>query len=61
MDPLTVAAASGLKSRMEALSLLANNLANSGTSGYKSDRAFYGLYTSPDDERFVGRCLDAAV
>ena len=33
---------------MESLSLMANNLANSGTSGYKSDRAFYGLYTSPD-------------
>jgi flagellar basal body rod protein FlgG len=43
MDPLTIAAASGMKSRMESLSLMANNLANSGTSGYKSDRAFYGL------------------
>jgi flagellar basal body rod protein FlgG len=54
MDPLTVAAASGMKSRMEALSLMANNLANSGTSGYKSDRAFYGLYTSPDESDSSG-------
>ena len=33
---------------MESLSLLANNLANATTSGYKSDSEFYGLYTSPD-------------
>jgi len=45
MDPLTIAAASGLRSRMEALDLLANNLANSGTAGYKGDREFYGLFT----------------
>jgi flagellar basal body rod protein FlgG len=48
MDPLTIAAASGLRSRMESLSLLANNLANAGTSGYKSDREFYGLYASSE-------------
>ena len=48
MDPLSIAAASGLRSRMESLSLLANNLANATTSGYKSDSEFYGLYTSPD-------------
>jgi flagellar basal body rod protein FlgG len=33
---------------MDSLELLANNLANSGTSGYKGDREFYGLYVSPD-------------
>src|SRR5215469_294053 len=48
MDPLTISAASGLRSRMDALDLLANNLANAETSGYKSDREFYGLYTSPE-------------
>src|SRR5690242_14002998 len=48
MDPLTLSAASGLRSRMESLSLLANNLANSTTSGYKTDREFYGLYVSPE-------------
>ncbi|HJT88775.1 MAG TPA: flagellar hook basal-body protein [Bryobacteraceae bacterium] len=48
MDPLTIAAASGLQSRMDSLELLANNLANAETSGYKSDREFYGLYASPE-------------
>jgi flagellar basal-body rod protein FlgF len=46
MDSLTIAAASGLRSRMESLDLLANNLANSATSGYKADQEFYGLFTS---------------
>jgi flagellar basal-body rod protein FlgF len=46
MDPLSVAAASGLQTRMDSLSLLANNLANAGTAGFKSDREFYGLFTS---------------
>ena len=35
---------------MESLSLLANNLANATTTGYKSDSEFYGLYTSPDGD-----------
>src|SRR5579872_5066630 len=48
MDPLTISAASGLRSRMETLDLLANNLANAETSGYKTDHEFYGLYTSAD-------------
>ena len=48
MDALTIAAASGLRSRMQSLDLLANNLANSATNGYKSDREFYGLYASAD-------------
>ena len=44
MDPLTISAASGLRARMETLDLLANNLANAGTTGFKSDREFYSLY-----------------
>jgi len=44
MDPLTALAASGLRSRMESLDLLANNLANSSSPGFKSDREFYGVY-----------------
>lgn len=48
MDPLTIAAASGLRSRMDTLDLLANNLANAQTSGFKTDQAFYGLYASPE-------------
>src|SRR5580704_6542632 len=48
MDQLTTTAASGMRSRTEALDLLANNISNSGTAGYKSDREFYNLYVSTD-------------
>src|SRR6478672_11731007 len=50
MDQLTVTAASGMRSRLEALDLLANNISNSGTAGYKADHEFYNLYTSADAE-----------
>ncbi len=46
MDQLTATAASGMRSRTEALDLLANNISNSATAGYKSDREFYNLYVS---------------
>ncbi len=48
MDPLLISAASGMKARMESLDMLANNVANSGTAGFKSDREFYNLYVSQD-------------
>ena len=48
MDPLTSAAASGLRSSMESLDMLSNNLANSQTTGFKGDREFFDLYTSSD-------------
>jgi flagellar basal body rod protein FlgG len=48
MDQLTATAASGLRSRTEALDLLANNISNSGTPGYKADREFYNLYVSTE-------------
>jgi flagellar basal-body rod protein FlgF len=48
MDPLTAMAASGLRARMESLELLANNVANASTGGYKADREFYSLYVSPE-------------
>lgn len=44
MDPLTSTAAAGLRSRLEALDLLANNLANSSTPGFKADREVYAVY-----------------
>jgi flagellar basal body rod protein FlgG len=50
MDQLTVTAASGMRSRIEALDLLANNIANTGTTGYKADREFYNLYASADSD-----------
>jgi len=46
MDPLTISAASGLRSRMESLEMLANNLANASTAGYKKDSESYSLYMS---------------
>jgi flagellar basal-body rod protein FlgF len=45
MDQASITAASGLRSRMQALDLLSNNLANSATSGFKLDREFYSLFT----------------
>jgi flagellar basal-body rod protein FlgF len=48
MDPISAIAASGLRARMESLELLANNVANATTGGYKADREFYSLYTSPE-------------
>ena len=48
MDNISISAASGMRARMESLELLANNLANVETSGYKADKEFYSLYTSLD-------------
>ena len=48
MDSLSLTAASGMRARMESLEMLANNLANASTGGYKSDREFYGLYVSAE-------------
>jgi flagellar basal-body rod protein FlgF len=53
MDNLSIAAVSGLRSRMSSLDLLANNLANSATSGYKSDREYYGLYASDESDNGI--------
>jgi len=44
MDPLLITAASGMKAKMDSLDMLANNMANSGTTGFKTDREFYSLY-----------------
>jgi flagellar basal-body rod protein FlgF len=48
MDPLTGAATSGLRTSLESLDMLSNNLANVTTTGFKSDREFFDLYTSAD-------------
>ena len=48
MDRLSAMAASGIRTRMESLDLLANNIANASTSGFKADREFYNLYTSAE-------------
>jgi flagellar basal-body rod protein FlgF len=44
VDQLLITAASGMKARMDSLDMLANNMANSGTTGFKTDREFYNLY-----------------
>jgi len=46
MDQISVLAASGLRAGIQSLDLLANNIANSSTSGYKGDGGFHSLYTS---------------
>jgi flagellar basal-body rod protein FlgF len=48
MDALSTIAASGMTSRMQSLDMLANNISNAETGGYKTDREFYSLYTSPE-------------
>jgi flagellar basal-body rod protein FlgF len=44
MDPLLIAAASGMKARLESLDLIANNVANTSTPGFKADRDFSNVY-----------------
>ena len=46
MDQISVLAASGLRARMQSLDLLANNIANTSTGGYKGDGEFYTLFAS---------------
>jgi len=48
MDSLLTAATSGMRARLEALDLAANNIANSGTTGFKLDRESYNLYVAPE-------------
>jgi len=48
MDPLTSAAASGIRARIESLDMLANNIANASAPGFKADRPYFGLYLSPE-------------
>jgi len=50
MDPLTSMAASGLRSNLESLDLIANNLANVQTTGFKNDSEFYSLYAASEAE-----------
>jgi flagellar basal-body rod protein FlgF len=50
MDTVSVIAASGLQSRMQALDLVANNLANSTTGGFKLDQEFYSLFTADEGD-----------
>lgn len=51
MDSLMMSAASGMRARMESLDMLANNLSNTSTGGYKSDREFYSVYVAAEAEQ----------
>jgi flagellar basal-body rod protein FlgF len=48
MDPLTITAAAGMRSRLESLDLLANNLSNTSAPGYKADRERFSLYLAQE-------------
>jgi flagellar basal-body rod protein FlgF len=60
MDALSITAASGMRARLESLEMLANNLANSSTGGYKSDHEFYSLYVSADAAAGEASGIDAS-
>jgi len=50
---LTTAAAGGLQASMDSFDMLANNLANASTAGFKADREFYSSYLAPEaDDQF---------
>ena len=45
MDSFTISVAGGLRSRMQALDIVANNIANATTAGFKADRTFQAALT----------------
>ena len=49
MDQIAITAAAGLRTRMEAMDMLSNNLANTNTGGFKLDREFYSLFNQQDE------------
>jgi flagellar basal-body rod protein FlgF len=50
MDQILLTAAAGMRSRLEALELIGNNIANANTAGFKADREFYNLFLGLDAE-----------
>ncbi len=50
MDPLTSTAAAGMRARLEALDLAANNIANAATAGFKGDWEAYAVYLGQDSQ-----------
>src|SRR5258708_21838466 len=44
MEALGIAGGRGIRCRIESLEMIANNLANASTSGFKADRERYGTY-----------------
>jgi len=50
LDTLSILAASGMRSRMDSLDMLANNLANTGAAGFKADREQYNTYMDAESQ-----------
>lgn len=50
MDSLIASAAAGMRARLETLDLLANNIANSSTAGFKADRESFLPWLDPEAE-----------
>lgn len=48
MDPVTAFLAGGMNSRLDSLDLLANNLANASSAGYKADRELFSTFLSAE-------------
>ncbi|MCL4784944.1 MAG: flagellar hook basal-body protein [Bryobacterales bacterium] len=48
MDPITSLLAGGMTSRLDSLDLLANNIANASSAGYKADRERFSAFLSAD-------------
>jgi flagellar basal-body rod protein FlgF len=51
MDAFTISAASGMRARLESLEMIANNLANQSSPGFKPDRETYSLYIADEARR----------
>ena len=54
-------AAAGMKSRMEALTVASNNVANAGTVGFKKDRVFFGIFNRVNGSNLEKALADSAV
>ncbi len=54
MDSALLTIAAGLRAQTESLDLLGNNVANSATTGYKADTAFYQLFMTPEAASATG-------
>ena len=61
MDPLTAAVAGGMRARLESLDMLANNIANSSTTGYKVDREFYSVYADAEARAGIDGAVDSVL
>ena len=48
LDPITSLLAGGMTSRLDSLDLLANNLSNASSAGYKADRERFSAFLSAD-------------